>query len=350
MPKKYAVLDLFCGVGGLSHGFVMEKFEILAGIDYDNSCKFAFESNNKAPFIQKDLTVISSKDIKALFKRETPKILIGCAPCTSFSSLTQKYKGHDQWKLLYSFGRIIREVKPDIVSMENVPRLLEYDNGKVFNDFLNILISNKYHVFYKIVNAADYGVPQKRRRLILLASRYGDISLKDGTHKKEEHVTVKQSIGQLPKIDAGETCSSDPLHRARNLNSINKKRIIATPEGGSWKNWSKELVLECHKKKTGKSFSSVYGRMKWDEVAPTLTTLCTGYGNGRYGHPVQNRAISLREAAILQSFPESYEFINPAASINYSNIEKHIGNAVPVLLAKVIARSIKQHLNKHLAK
>src|ERR1043165_3238226 len=169
MEKKYPVVDLFCGVGGLSYGFVQEKFDLIGGVDFDSTCKYAYEKNNKAPFLHKDLTVTSSKYIKSLFPKNEPKILIGCAPCQAFSSLSHKYKGNDKWKLLYSFGRIINEVRPDIISMENVPRLLEFEDGKVFNDFLNILINANYHIFYKIVNASDYGVPQKRHRLILLA-------------------------------------------------------------------------------------------------------------------------------------------------------------------------------------
>jgi DNA (cytosine-5)-methyltransferase 1 len=135
------------------------------------------------------------------------------------------------------------------------------------------------------------------------------------------------------------------LHRARNLSPLNVKRIRATPEGGSWKDWDDSLVLKCHKKESGQTYKSVYGRMKWDDVSPTLTTQCTGYGNGRYGHPEQDRAISLREAAILQSFPKHYEFINPKEKFYPTVIEQHIGNAVPVRLSAVIAKSVKKHLS-----
>lgn len=346
MEKKYPVVDLFCGVGGLSYGFALEKFNLIAGVDFDNTCKYAYEKNNNAPFLHKDLTVTSSKYIASLFPKKGPKILIGCAPCQAFSTLSQKYKDNDKWKLLYSFGRIINDVRPDIISMENVPRLLEFENGKVFQDFCNILKRRGYNLFYKVVNACDYGVPQNRYRLILLASLYGSISLKKETHIQENYVTVKQAISHLPCLEAGQISESDSLHRSRNLSPINKRRILATPEGGGWKDWKKDLVLECHKKETGKTFRSVYGRMSWNEVAPTLTTQCTGYGNGRFGHPTQDRAISLREAAILQSFPEKYEFVEPDKEYSISSVERHIGNAVPVLLARVIAKSIKKHLKE----
>jgi len=345
--KNVKVIDLFCGVGGLSYGFVKEKFDVVAGIDYDLSCKYAFETNNNAIFLHKNLTHTSSKYINSLFPQNSLKILIGCAPCTSFSTLTQKYKDHNQWRLLYSFSRIINDVRPDIISMENVPRLLAYKGGKVFNDFNNMLKKANYNVFYKVVNCADYGIPQKRNRLILLASKLGEISLLKETHTVKEYVTVKDAIYHLPKIEAGETDIKDPLHRSRNLSPLNRKRIILTPEGGGWENWNEDIKLECHKRKSGKTFRNVYGRMKWNDVAPTLTTLCTGYGNGRYGHPSQNRAISLREAAILQSFPIGYAFFDPEVKFSYKNIEKHIGNAVPVALARIIAKSIKVHLEQY---
>ncbi|HMK27643.1 MAG TPA: DNA (cytosine-5-)-methyltransferase [Chitinophagaceae bacterium] len=344
MPNLYPVIDLFCGVGGLSHGFVLEKFDLIAGVDFDLSCKYAYEKNNNAPFYHKNLTRTSSKFISSLFPPNAPRILVGCAPCQAFSPLSHKYKDNDKWKLLYSFGRIIKDVRPDVISMENVPRLLDYDNGNVFTDFCEILLSEGYDIYQRVVNAADYGVPQRRNRLILLASRLGKIELINETHKQEDHVTVWDAISHLPSIEAGEVSNKDELHRSRGLSDLNLKRILATPEGGGWKNWDKELILKCHKKETGKSFRSVYGRMKRNEVAPTLTTQCTGYGNGRYGHPIQNRGISLREAAILQSFPIAYDLINPTEKFSLRKLETHIGNAVPVLLGRVIAKSIKKHL------
>jgi DNA (cytosine-5)-methyltransferase 1 len=228
--------------------------------------------------------------------------------------------------------------------MENVPNLLTYNKGKVFNRFLSVLKGNDYSIEYKIVDAKDYGVPQRRKRLILIASKIGVIKIPRKTHYKKKIKTVKKAIGKLPIIGAGQTDEKDILHKARTLSPLNLKRIMATPEGGSWCDWDEELVLNCHKKESGKSYKCVYGRMKWDDVSPTLTTQCTGYGNGRYGHPVQNRAISLREAAILQSFPLRYEFVDPEVKFFPTICEKHIGNAVPVRLARVIAKRIKKHL------
>jgi len=338
------VVDLFCGVGGLTHGFVKENFNVIAGIDFDKSCSYAYEKNNKSKFIHADLTKFKAWKIKKLFAKSSIKILVGCAPCQAFSTYTQGKKKNDKWKLLYSFGKLIAEVKPHIISMENVPNLLNYKKGKVFNDFLSVLTTNGYSVEYKIVDAKDYGVPQRRKRLILIGSRIGVIKIPRKTHYKKRLVTVKKAIGKLAKIEDGQANEIDALHRARKLSPLNLKRIKATPEGGSWKDWKDSLILDCHKKESGKTYVSVYGRMKWNDVSPTLTTQCTGYGNGRYGHPKQNRAISLREAAILQSFPKNYDFVNPDEKFYPTPIEQHIGNAVPVRLAKVVAKSIKKHL------
>lgn len=344
---NYAVVDLFCGVGGLTQGFVKAKFDVRAGIDFDASCKYAYEKNNLTSFIHADLTKISPTEIAELYPDNSIKILAGCAPCQAFSTYQQGNKTNDKWKLLYSFGKIIEAIQPDIVSMENVPNLMKYDNGQVFEDFIAVLRANDYFISHQIIDAKDYGVPQRRKRLILLASKFGEINLMRKTHTGKKVKTVKKAIGHLPEIEAGESYYKDKLHRARELSDLNLRRIRATSQGGGWKEWDDELVLDCHKKESGKSYGSVYGRMNWDEVSPTLTTQCTGYGNGRFGHPEQDRAISLREAAILQSFPKKYHFIDSNDIFKPSLIEKHIGNAVPPRLGFVIAKSIKQHLQNY---
>lgn len=349
MAKNTAVIDLFCGIGGLSYGFFKEGFNIVAGYDIDETCKFAFETNNKSKFISKDIKEVKSSEVINLYKTVAPKfkVLVGCAPCQPFSSYTfkDKEKSNGKWGLLYEFIRLIEEVKPDVVSMENVPQLLNFKKAPVFEDFVNRLEELGYHVSYKIVNCLEYGIPQRRKRLVLLASRLGPISLIPKTHTSDKYVTVKDVISALPKIEDGETCASDPLHFARKLSDINKERIRSTPQGGSWKNWPEHLVLECHKKKTGKSYLSVYGRMKWNEPSPTITTHCIGYGNGRFGHPTQDRAISLREAALFQTFPKKYKFYNPKQGYSTVALARQLGNAVPVSLGQVIAKSIQKHLN-----
>lgn len=348
--NKIGVVDLFCGIGGLSHGFIKERFNVLAGYDIDDACKYAFEKNNKSKFICADVGQLKGENILKEFSSSQVKILVGCAPCQPFSSYTfkEKVKSKSKWGLLYDFLRIIKEVVPDVVSMENVAQLVNFKRGQVFDDFIEGLKNIDYFVSHKIVNCPDYGIPQKRKRLVLLASKLGQIDLIEKTHNPSNYKTVKDAIGDLPEISDGESHPEDRLHFARKLSPLNKKRIKFTPYGGSWKDWPQSLVLDCHKKKSGKSYSSVYGRMKWEEPAPTITTHCIGYGNGRFGHPVQDRGISLREAAILQTFPENYDFFDPSAEFLSSFIARQLGNAVPVELGRIIAKSIKKHLENNL--
>jgi DNA (cytosine-5)-methyltransferase 1 len=214
---------------------------------------------------------------------------------------------------------------------------------KIFRAFLADLETAGYHVSYQRVRAEQYGVPQRRTRLVLIASRFGKVSLPPPTHVGRLR-TVRDAIGGLPKIQAGKPCPTDRLHVTRGLTPKNMKRLRATTEGGSWKDWDRSLQLACHKKKGGKSFRSVYGRMTWDAPSPVITTQCLGIGNGRFGHPDQNRAISIREAALLQTFPKTFHFVAPKEPIVGLWIARHIGNAVPVKLSRVIARTIKCHL------
>lgn len=343
--ENITVVDLFCGVGGLTHGFFKEKFNVIAGVDFDKTCKYAYEKNNKAKFIHEDITAIDSEKINSLFPKGHKKILVGCAPCQPFSLYAHTRKSEDEkWKLLYSFARIIKDIKPDIVSMENVPQLASFNKGKVLKDFVDVLKDLGYNVSHYIVNAQNYGVPQRRKRLLLFASLNSEIEIIPETHRKK-FKTVKDAIGKLPQIEDGVAHEKDSLHYARKLSELNKKRIMATPKGGRWRDWKdKSLLLACHKKASGKAFGSVYGRMEWDNVSPTLTTCCVGLSNGRFGHPDQNRAISLREAAILQSFPPKYKFVDKSIPFSSTLLARHIGNAVPVQLGKVIAKSIKNHL------
>jgi DNA (cytosine-5)-methyltransferase 1 len=343
------VIDLFCGIGGLSHGMYRKGFKIIAGFDIDETCKFAYETNNKAVFYGQDINTIDKEQIKALFGDSGIKILAGCAPCQPFSSYAFKVKNKDdkKYNLLYQFGRLVKEVLPDIVTMENVAQILSFKQKPVLDDFVSVLKQNNYNVSFKIVYCPDYGIPQTRKRLVLLASRFGKIELIPPTHSPQRYKTVRKVIGKLPPIQAGEICKSDLLHRARALSDLNLKRIKATPSNGSWKDWPEELQLECHKKTSGKSFGSVYGRMAWDAPAPTMTTLCTGFGNGRFGHPDQNRAISLREAALFQTFPKKYKFFSSEEEISTTKASRYIGNAVPPRLGEITAESIIKHLISH---
>ena len=336
------VIDLFCGVGGLTHGMQQSGLNVIAGIDIENSCRYGYEINNSSMCIRdRDIKEVTSNDLNDIYDDAKIRVLAGCAPCQPFSNYTQaKDKNNDEkWPLLYEFSRLINDVLPEIVTMENVPEVVKHS---VYNDFVSFLKQLGYYVFEHKVNCLEYGVPQKRYRQVLLASRFGSIELIPPTTGIP--VTVREAIGSLAKISDGEICNTDCLHRSSKLSSLNKNRIKNSIPGGSWLDWPSHLRLDCHKKVTGKGYSAVYGRMEWDKPSPTITTLCYGYGNGRFGHPEQDRAISLREAAILQSFPDNYVFCK-SNEINMRTIGKMIGNAVPVKLGKAIGDSILAHLN-----
>ena len=346
---KIEVVDLFCGTGGLSYGMKSHGLHIVSGYDIDPTCRFAYETNNDAKFYFKDIREVTGDDIKKHYSRKSIRVLAGCAPCQPFSSYahTNKKKDPNKYDLLYEFGRLVKEVQPDIVTMENVPSILTFSLKPVFPDFVNTLKEEGFSIQYNVVFCPDYGIPQTRRRLVLLASRLGAISLIDKTNTPENYKTVGDTIRDLEPIEAGGVSTTDPLHRCRSLTVANLRRIQNTPYGGSWKDWPEELILDCHRKESGKTFGSVYGRMKWEEPSPTITTECTGIGNGRFGHPEQNRAISVREAALLQTFPITYRFFEKESEVSLKNASRYIGNAVPPRLGEVIADSIKEHVRTH---
>ena len=277
------------------------------------------------------------------FTPTLPKILIGCAPCQPFSMYSQG-RNDPKWQLLPDFSRLIVEVEPDVVTMENVPRLVRFQDGRIFRTFVNRLEEAGYYVRHMIAHCPDFGVPQDRKRLVLIGSRHGDPILPQPTHAPDEHLTVSDAISSMPPLAAGESDATDRLHRSSKMSELNFERIRASLPGRSWQDWPPDLVTECHRKPTGRGYSSVYGRMQWNKPSPTITTQFYGFGNGRFGHPEQDRALSLREGAILQTFPPNYAFVPPGDPIRLKNVGRMIGNAVPVGLSRAIARAIKAHL------
>lgn len=342
------VVDLFCGVGGLTRGLLDAGLSVVAGFDLDNTCKYTYESNNDVTFYNKNIRNITKDDIDCCYDDNVTKVLVGCAPCQPFSQMRFKMgkqnSKDEKYDLLSEFGRMIKEVQPDIVSMENVPSIRD---TTVFENFLELLEENGYYTDGgQVVYCPDYGVPQNRRRFVLLASKFGEIHLISPTHKRNE-VTVRKYIEKLPSVEAGEVCPSDELHRTAKLSEINLKRIKCSTPGGTWKDWPFNLRCECHKKQSGQTYTSVYGRMKWDAIGPTMTTQFYCYGTGRYGHPEQNRALTLREGALLQTFPDDYNFIDPNVPFVMKDIARHIGNAVPVRLGEVIGITLLNHLHDY---
>lgn len=341
-----SAVDLFCGAGGLTYGFEQAGVPVEVGYDIDPACQFPYEHNNHAKFICKSVEDITGRDLVKHFSKDDIKILIGCAPCQPFSTYSRRYeiKKDSKWQLLNDFARLIAESTPEIVSMENVIQLKRY---QVYQDFTAKLKKLEYCLSLYEVDCATYGIPQTRKRLLFFASKLGKINLILPTHEKIKFETVRNTIEHLEPLTAGQVSSKDRLHQCSKLSELNLRRIRASKPGGTWRDWPEHLIAECHLKKSGKTYPGVYGRMEWDRPSPTITTQCFGFGNGRFGHPEQDRAISLREAALLQTFPPDYEFVEPEKPIMFSIVGRLIGNAVPVKLGYVIGKSILQHINKH---
>lgn len=336
------VVDLFCGAGGLTRGFVDAGFDVVAGIDLDPAAAFAYGANNDSEFLLLDVKQVTRDLLTNLYSGATHRVLAGCAPCQAFSTYTQGLeKQDDRWTLLREFARLVQETTPEVVTMENVPRLKAHSQ---FQDFLAVLYLCGYWIWCDVVPCSWYGVPQTRKRLVLLASRLGPIEL--NTPPKPPNPTVRSVIGELPQLKAGEANHSDPLHRSARLTEKNLLRLKASRPGGTWREWPSELRAKCHRTDIKMSYVSVYGRMTWDKPAPTITTEFHGIGHGRFGHPDQDRAISLREGALLQTFPQNYRFSRSGGS-GLTATSRLIGNAVPVKLAEGIAQSIKDHLMGH---
>jgi DNA (cytosine-5)-methyltransferase 1 len=318
--------------------------DVAFGVDIDPACEYAYTANNRATFLLKSVVDVTASDLAELDNGSPVTLLAGCAPCQPFSKYRWKAdSSDDRWNLLDHFGRLAKELKPDLITMENVPNLQIQD---IFRKFVRTLKREGFHVAHEIVDCSEFGVPQTRERLVLLASRLGPISLSKQKSKRPPK-TVRQAIGKLPPLKAGEACKRDPLHRACALSKLNLRRIRASKPGGTWRDWNEDLVAACHKRKTGKTYPCVYGRMSWDQPAPTMTTQYYGFGNGRFGHPSQDRAISIREGAVLQSFPRSYKFIARGKSIQRKTLGRLIGNAVPVKLAEAIGDTIVEHVRSH---
>lgn len=343
-----AAIDLFCGVGGLTHGLERAGIEVRLGVDIDPACEYPFTANNKAKFLLRSVEDLGVNDLKQFYKKGEIKLLAGCAPCQTFSTYNQKADESDnRWWLLKHFSRLVSGLLPELVTMENVPGL---EDQNVFHQFVSDLRNDGYSVNYGVINCAQYGIPQKRNRLVLLASQIGPLAVLTPEQFGNRACSVMEAIGKLPPIKAGSTHPDDPLHRSSELSDINLLRIRASKPGGTWRDWPNELLVKCHTKSTGKTYPSVYGRMSWDEPSPTITTQFYGYGNGRFGHPEQDRAISLREGAILQSFPIDYKFTRPGDPILQRSIGRLIGNAVPVTLGEVIGASLLKHISASIRK
>ncbi|MBW8035828.1 MAG: DNA cytosine methyltransferase [Planctomycetes bacterium] len=332
--------DFFCGAGGLTRGLLDAGIKVVAGFDCDEHCRSTYEYNNPgARFIHADMREITLKALGTTERlHEYDNVLFaGCAPCQPFSPQRKGNGQRHDATLLSEFGRLVEAALPGYVLIENVPGITKVRGFSTFRRFLHMLEANRYQYACGILDAKRYGVPQNRRRLVLLATRHVQASLpvpKYGSSLRPFR-TVRHAISHFPAIDAGEFHPDIPNHVAASITGLNLERLRNTPhDGGDRRSWPNSLRLECHKGNY-EGHTDVYGRMSWDSPAPALTGRCNSISNGRYGHPEQDRAISLREAAALQSFPDGYVFFG-----SNKHIAKQIGNAVSVRLA--------EHIGKHI--
>lgn len=366
--SKIKAIDLFSGCGGVSIGLMQAGFDVVTAVEIDKDAVTAYKNYpllKNVNVLQEDICKLSGMEILKAggINPNESYLLAGCPPCQKFSmqnriNNSDESKIDEVKKLLMQYLRIIEELYPPFILMENVPGIRSSFGGRILNEFIyklqnsQALAERRYFVRSDVVNAADFGVPQARKRFVLHAIRYdlyevlstkgGNWDLPKQTHNKNgqnnmpKWVTVRTAFEGLPTISAGQRYSDDKIknHDCANLSSINIKRMqIIRANGGTRTSLPLDLVLNCHKKYSG--HTDVYGIMNPDEPSPTITGGCLSYSKGRFGHPFEDRAISVREAARLQTFPDDYIF---GSSLTKAALE--IGNAVPIQLVRASGEEI----------
>lgn len=339
------VVDFFCGAGGMSFGLAQAGLQVVAGIDNSKDCQRTYEANVPgAKYIRRDLTRLSANELArrlGIVSGDPDLVFCGCSPCQFWSKIrTDKSKSLKTAFLLKQFQKFIRVFRPGFVVVENVPGLFRRSDNEILRDFIEFLKQNGYSFAHGVVNAHHYGVPQNRMRYLLIASRIRTVDALP-TPSEREDLNVRNFLGTengFPKIEAGHRDATEFIHTAMALSDKNLRRIRMTPtNGGDRKSWANdsELQIDAYRGRD-EIFKDVYGRMSWDKPAPTITTRFHSLSNGRFGHPEEHRAISMREGAALQTFPSDYCFI----ANNLDSLARQIGNAVPPALA----RRIGEHL------
>lgn len=342
----YTVVDLFCGCGGGGMGFRNAKFRVAGAVEIDQDAATAFHLNVGVMPIVKNISDVRGEDLLAGagLERGQLTLLFGCPPCQSFTVLRRGAeptpRDRERNALVHEYLRLVEELHPRHLAFENVPGLTTGRWRPLFDEFLNRLTTLGYTFEWDTVDAAEYGVPQRRRRVLVIGSRVTSPQLPSTTHCKEgcvEHdpfATVRDTIGHLRPLKSDERDPADEFHRARKHSKTALERLTHIPEGGGRMNLPDHLVLDCHKNHNG--HYDIYGRMWWDRIAPTLTSGCTNITRGRFAHPQQDRAITLREAMLLQTFPHSARL--------YGGVEKmalQVGNAVPTLVTERVGETIR---------
>lgn len=343
--RKIKAVDFFCGAGGMSYGLGRAGIRILAGIDNDLRCQETYTYNNRpALFINYDINNITPCELSRILRlrqNDDNMVFAGCSPCQYWSKINTNKNGSRQTAfLLNEFQKFVDWFRPGFVVIENVPGIFTRKSHSFLTGFCEFLKSESYVYTDGVINSLLYGVPQNRRRYLLIATRVSDkIELPEGC--RDKRLIVRNFIGiknGFPEIGAGHRDPTDFIHSSMGLSSKNMRRIIRTrTDGGDRSDWKDdpELQIPAYENKDN-IFRDVYARMYWDRPAPTITTRFNSFSNGRFGHPEENRAISLREGATLQTFPKKYIF----RGSNQSVIARQIGNAVPPELAKQIGKTI----------
>jgi DNA (cytosine-5)-methyltransferase 1 len=342
------VYDFFSGCGGTSAGLRRAGMTPVFALDFDREAASTYRLNfPQAAMICGDVRQLSTGDIERYFQkpRTKPVLFSACAPCQPFSRQNRQKSDNDgRITLISELHRFVERFRPELLLIENVPGLKSGRAGDTqpFPELVNLLDRLGYHHDSGVLRALDFGVPQSRQRLFLIASAFGQVKLPAPTHGTLErpYPTVREVIEKYPELRAGGDDPSVPNHRACGLSPKNLERIQATPAGCGRLKWSEHLRLDCHEGVKG--FTDVYGRMWWDRPAPAMTTRCISLSNGRFGHPEQDRAISIREAAAIQTFDDDFVF---TGSVN--GMARQIGNAVPVELAHAVGQALLQHVRQH---
>lgn len=334
-------IDLFAGAGGLSVGMHLAGFKTIAAVEIDSSAVKTYELNHpNSKVFQANIRDINTQDIQNVLNGEPLHLLAGCPPCQGFSSMRRLNKKRsvrdERNSLVLEFLRFVKALKPFTIMMENVPGLVNY---YLFRQMVRDLKELGYNPKVEVVNVKDYGVPQKRRRLVLVGSLLGDLEV---AKVKVPKVTVRNAIGNLPKLDD----TTDLVHRtvAKHIPRIQEMISKIPKDGGSRKELPRKYILDCHKKENV-GFNDVYGRLRWDDYSSTITGGCLNPSKGRFLHPEENRCITAREAALLQTFPVDYKF---PESISKTAMALLIGNALPPQFSYYQSLNIKDHILKHL--
>lgn len=343
--RKFTAIDLFSGAGGLTLGLKDAGFKVLAGVENSPIASQTYKKNHpKIKLYETDIRLLTEDQVllDLSLKPGELDLLAGCPPCQGFSSHRTRNKktsiGDPRNSLIFEFLRFVKFLLPKTIMLENVPALAKDWRIKKLRTELAKLGYKIGDDFIQVKDAADYGVPQRRRRLLVKASRLGLIGNPDIAHRR---VSVREAISHLPI--AGK--SGDALHDIKENRSEKVKKIIAhvPKNGGSRSEIPRALWLECHKRNEN-SYKDVYGRMSWDNVAPTITGGCHNPSKGRYLHPTEDRAITLREAALLQTFPQSYKF---SLENGKDAVALMIGNALPPVFITQHAKTYLAHLKRH---